>query len=49
MRLFGGRRACCGEWVTAEALAGSEQGSPFGRSIAAMVVYLHFAHATGLE
>jgi transposase len=47
--LFGGRCACCGERVTAEAPAGLEQGSPFGRSIAAMVVYLHYAHAIGME
>jgi hypothetical protein len=25
-----------------------EQGSPFGHSIAAMVVYLHYAHAIGM-
>jgi transposase len=49
VRLFGGRCACCGERVTAEAPAGLEQGSPFGRSIAAMVVYLHYAHAIGME
>jgi len=41
VRLFGGRCGCCGERVTAEAPAGLEQGSPFGDSIAAMVVYLH--------
>jgi transposase len=49
IRLFGGRCACCGERVTAEAPAGLEQGSPFGQSIAAMVVYLHYAHAIGME
>ena len=49
VRLFGGRCACCGERVTAEAPPGLEQGSPFGRSIAAMVVYLHYAHAIGME
>jgi transposase len=49
VRLFGGRCACCGERVTAQAPAGLEQGSPFGRSIAAMVVYLHYAHAIGME
>jgi transposase len=49
VRLFGGRCACCGERVTAEAPTGLEPGSPFGRSIAAMVVYLHYAHAVGLE
>jgi transposase len=49
VRLFGGRCACCGERVTAEAPAGLKQGSPFGQSIAAMVVYLHYAHAIGME
>jgi transposase len=49
VRLFGGRCTCCGERVTAEAPAGLEQGSPFGHSIAAMVVYLHYAHAIGME
>ena len=49
VRLFGGRCACCGERVTAEAPPGLEQGSPFGPSIAAMVVYLHYAHAISLE
>lgn len=49
VRLFGGRCACCGERVTAEAPAGLEQGSPFGQSIATLVVYLHYAHAIGME
>jgi transposase len=49
VRLFGGRCACCGERVTATAPAGLEQGSPFGHSIAAMVVYLHYAHAIGMQ
>ena len=49
VRLFGGRCACCGERVTAEAPAGLEQGSPFGLSIAALVVYLHYAHAISME
>jgi len=49
IRLFGGCCACCGERVTAQAPAGLEQGSPFGQSIAAMVVYLHYAHAIGME
>jgi transposase len=49
VRLFGGRCACCGERVTARAPAGLEQGSPFGHSIAAMVVYLHYAHSIGME
>jgi transposase len=49
IRLFGGCCACCGERVTAQAPAGLEQGSPFGHSIAATVVYLHYAHAIGME
>ena len=49
VRLFGGSCACCGERVTAAAPAGLEQGSPFGGSIAAMVVYLHYTHAIGME
>ncbi len=49
VRLFGGRCACCGERATATAPAGLEPGSPFGQSIAALVVYLHYAHAIGLE
>ena len=49
VRLFGGRCACCGEQVTAKAPAGLERGSPFGHSIAAVVVYLHYAHAIGME
>ena len=32
-----------------EAPAGLEPGSPFGQSIAAFVVYLHYAHAIGME
>jgi transposase len=49
VRLFGGRCACCGERSTAPAPADLEPGSPFGHSIAAMVVYLHYAHAVGME
>ena len=49
VRLFGGRCACCGERVTAQPPAGLVPGSPFGPSIAAMVVYLHYAHAIGME
>lgn len=29
--------------------AGLERGSPFGQSIAALVFYLHYAHAIGME
>jgi hypothetical protein len=49
VRLFGGRCACCGEQVTADAPTGLERGSPFGHSIAATVVYLHYAHAIGIR
>ena len=49
VRLFGGRCVCCGERVTAAAPTGLEPGSPFGQSIAALVVYLHYAQAIGME
>ena len=49
VRLFGGRCACCGERAVAAAPAGLEPGSPFGRSIEALVVYLHYAQAIGIE
>ena len=49
VRLFGGQCACCGERVTAQAPSDLEPGSPFGHSIAATVVYLHYAHAIGME
>ena len=49
VRLFGGRCACCNTRVTAATTAGLEQGSPFGQTVAAMVVYLHYAHAIGME
>jgi transposase len=49
VRLFGGRCACCGERAVATAPAGLEPGSPFGKSIEAIVVYLHYAQAIGIE
>jgi transposase len=49
VRLFGGSCACCGARAIAAAPSGLEPGSPFGQSIAAVVVYLHYAHAIGLE
>ena len=49
VRLFGGRCACCGERVVTAAPAGLEPGSPFGQSITALVVYLHYAHAISME
>ena len=49
VQLFGGRCACCNARAIATAPRGLEPGSPFGRSIEAMVVYLHYAQAIGLE
>jgi transposase len=49
VRLFGGRCACCGERAIAVAPAGLEPGSPFGKSIEAIAVYLHYAQAIGIE
>jgi len=49
IRLYGGRCSCCSVRVTADAPTGLERGSPFGPSIAALVVYLHYAHAIGME
>jgi transposase len=49
VRLFGGRCACCGERAVAAAPEGLEPGSPFGKSIEAMTVYLHYTQAIGLE
>ncbi len=49
VQLFGGRCACCGERAVASAPAGLEPGSPFGKSIEALVIYLHYAQAIGLE
>jgi transposase len=49
VRLFGGRCTCCGERVIAAAPAGLAPGSPFGPSIAALLVHLHYTHAIGLE
>jgi transposase len=49
VRLFGGCCGCCGKRVVAPAPAGLEPGPTFGRSVAALVVYLHYAHAIGME
>ncbi|MGH6798256.1 MAG: IS66 family transposase, partial [Roseiarcus sp.] len=49
VRLFGGRCACRGERAVATAPAGLEPGSPFGKSIEAIAVYLHYAQAIGIE
>ncbi len=49
VHLHGGVCTCCGKRAIATAPAGLEPGSPFGKSIAAMVVYLHYVQAIGLE
>ena len=49
VRLFGGRCACCGKRAAAAAPDGLEPGSPFGKSVEAIVVYLHYGQAIGLE
>lgn len=49
VHLHGGVCACCGKRSIAMAPAGLEHGSPFGKSIEAMVVYLHYVQAIGLE
>ena len=49
VRLFGGQCRCCGARATAEAPPGLAPGSPFGQSVCALVVYLHYAHAIGFE
>jgi len=48
--LFGGACACCGERASAATPAGLVvPGSPFGRSVEALAVRLHHAHAFRLE
>jgi len=49
VQLFGGRCPCCAARCIAPAPAGLEPGSPFGPSINAVVIYLHYTHAIGLE
>lgn len=49
VRLFGGRCSCCGERAVASAPPGLEPGSPFGKSIEAIAVYLHYGQAIGIE
>ena len=49
VHLFGGRCGCCGTRAIASAPAGLQPGSPFGYSVAAMAVYLHYTHAISLE
>jgi transposase len=47
--LKGCRCRACGGRVVAAAPAGLERGSPFGRSIVALAVYLRYTHAIGYE
>ncbi len=49
VRLFGGRCVCCLGRTTAVAPGGLEPGPPLGQSVTALVVYLHYAQAIGLE
>ncbi|WP_227323895.1 IS66 family transposase [Acidisoma silvae] len=49
VRLFGGRCSCCGERAVASAPPGLEPGSPFGKSIEAVAIYLHYSQAIGIE
>lgn len=49
VHLFGGRCGCCGTRAVASAPTGLQPGSPFGRSVETMVVYLHYTHAISLE
>ena len=49
VRLFGGRCVCCGARAVAVAPVGLVPVSPLGPSVEALVVYLHYAHAIGLE
>ena len=47
--LHGGRCPCCAALVTAPAPVGLEPGSPYGRSVAEMAVYLRYSHAIGYQ
>jgi transposase len=47
--LNGCRCRRCGRRVVAPAPAGLEPGSPFGRSVAALAVYLRYAHAVSYQ
>jgi transposase len=49
VRLFGGFCSCCGERAAALAPPGLEPGSPFGKSIEAIAVYLHYGQAIGIQ
>ena len=45
----GGICPCCGERFVAPVPTGLEPGSPFGRSVDALAVYLRYQHAIGYE
>jgi len=49
VELYGGSCRRCGQDFTATAPAGLEPGSPFGASIAALAIYLRYAHHIGYE
>src|SRR5713101_2627146 len=46
---YSGRCGCCGRAFVAAVPAGLEPGSPFGRSVAAMAIYLRYGHAIAYE
>ena len=49
VHLFGGTCPCCAGAFTAAPEPGLEPGSPFGRSVEALVVYLHAVHAISFQ
>jgi transposase len=49
VHLFGGTCPCCAGAFTAAAEPGLEPGSPFGRSVEALVIYLHAVHAISFQ
>jgi transposase len=46
---YGGDCRCCGRSYLAPAPQGLEPGSPFGRSVTAMAIYLRYGHAIAYE
>ena len=49
VHLFGGTCPCCASAFTAATEPGLEPGSPFGRSVEALVIYLHAVHAISFQ
>lgn len=47
VHLYGGTCPCCANAFTAPTEPGLEPGSPFGRSVEALVIHLHTTHAMG--